>query len=214
MGTDAGSIMLNLLYWQGLGTGASLIMAIGAQNAHVLRMGLQKNHVGITVLVCILGDALLIGLGIAGMGTLIAEQPFLLHLARWGGAAFLLAYGWRAWRSAWTHSGQITHSAASAISRQQALLAILALTFLNPHVYLDTVLMLGMIGGQHAGYGKIWFAAGAMSASLLWFASLGWGARLLAPWFAKPSAWRLLDAGVGSIMWLLAIGLIASALHT
>lgn len=206
--------MLNPLYWQGLGTGASLIMAIGAQNAHVLRMGLQKNHVGITVLVCILGDALLIGLGIAGIGTLIAEQPFLLHLARWGGAAFLLAYGWRAWRSAWTHAGQITPSAASAIGRQQAWLAILALTFLNPHVYLDTVLMLGLLGGQHAGSGKVWFASGAMSASLLWFAALGWGARLLAPWFAKPWAWRMLDALVGSIMWLLAIGLIASALHT
>lgn len=194
-------------YLKGLGLGAGLILAIGSQNAHVLRMGLHRQHVGLTVLTCIVCELLLICAGVAGMGGLIEGQPVLLSLARWGGAAFLVWYGLRAWRSALTEQALQTGAQSAALSAHQALLAVLAVTLLNPHVYLDTVVLLGAVGGQQPGQGKWWFALGAVSMAAVWFCALGFGARLLSPWFARPLAWRLLDGAVGMIMLALAVGL-------
>lgn len=198
--------MLLPFYLKGLGLGASLIMAIGSQNAHLLRMGLRRQHVGLTVLVCVLCDILLIAAGVAGMGAAIEGNSVLLRIARWSGAGFLTWYGLRAWRAALSYN--TLHAAASAkiLNARQALSAILALSLLNPHVYLDTVVLLGAIGGQQAGHGKLWFALGAMSASTLWFVALGFGARLLSPWFARPGSWRALDGVIGLVM----LGLAAS----
>ncbi|GGC77244.1 LysE/ArgO family amino acid transporter [Undibacterium terreum] len=195
-------------FFKGLGMSAGLVMAIGSQNAHVLRMGLRRQHVGLTVLVCILCEAVLISSGIAGMGSLIQGQPVLLTLARWGGAAFLTWYGLRAWRSALSEHRLETGDRAVLLTTQQALLSVLAVTLLNPHVYLDTVVLLGAIGGQQPGQGKWWFAVGAVTNAVLWFCALGFGARLLSPLFAKPIAWRLLDGLVGVIMLLLAVSLL------
>lgn len=194
-------------YLKGLGLGAGLIVAIGSQNAHVLRMGLKRQHVGLTVLVCIVCEALLISVGVAGVGTMVERSPMLLSLARWGGALFLAWYGLRAWRSAF---GRHALNAApnAEISLREALLTVLAATLLNPHVYLDTVVLLGAIGGQQGQEGKWWFALGAMTAGAAWFSLLGFGARILAPWFAKPAAWRLLDATIGVVMLFLAASLV------
>ena len=195
-------------YLKGLGLGAGLIVAIGSQNAHVLRMVLKRQHVGLTVAVCILCEVLLISVGVAGVGTMVERSPLLLSLARWGGALFLVWYGLRAWRSAF---GRHALSAApnTEIGLREALLTVLAATLLNPHVYLDTVVLLGAIGGQQGPEGKWSFALGAMTAAAVWFALLGFGARILAPWFAKPAAWRLLDAIIGVVMLSLAVTLLA-----
>lgn len=192
------------IYLKGFGLGAGLIIAIGSQNAHVLRMGLRQQHVGLTVLLCIVFDLLLIGLGIAGMGAAIEGSPLLLALARWGGAAFLTWYGLRAWRAAWANQALQVSRQEVQMSAAQAVAAIAALSLLNPHVYLDTVLLLGAVGGQQAGAGKLWFALGAMTSSALWFVLLGFGARLLSPLFAKPAAWRVLDGIIGAVMLVLA----------
>jgi L-lysine exporter family protein LysE/ArgO len=177
-----------------------LIIAIGAQNAHVLRTGLLRRHVALTVAACILIDVMLICAGIAGMGALIEDSPLLLGLARWGGVVFLAAYGLRAFRQAWAGASLRLETDAPAVPARQALAAVLAVSLLNPHLYLDTMVLLGSLGGRQAGDGKLWFAAGAISASMLWFPTLGFGARLLTPWFARPMAWRVLDAGVGTVM--------------
>ncbi|WP_394778905.1 LysE/ArgO family amino acid transporter [Undibacterium sp.] len=195
-------------YLKGLGLGAGLIMAIGSQNAHVLRMGLRRQHVGLTVLACIICECLLVSSGVAGMGRLIEGQPLLLLAARWGGAAFLFWYGLRAWRSALSDHTLNAEAKPAAVSTRQALLAVLAVTLLNPHVYLDTVVLLGAVGGQQPGQGKWWFALGAISTAVPWFCALGYGARLLSPWFAKPRAWRILDGIVGVIMLALAVSLL------
>lgn len=192
--------MLLPIYLKGFGLSAGLIVAIGSQNAHVLRMGLRRQHVGLTILVCIVCDMILIAAGVAGMGALIQGNAPLLAVARWGGAAFLTWYGLRAWRSAFSGSALNTASPAIQLNARQALSAVLAMSLLNPHVYLDTLLLLGAIGGQQAGDGKLWFAFGAMSSSAVWFVVLGFGARLLAPWFARPAAWRTLDAVIGTMM--------------
>ncbi|MFC3107038.1 LysE/ArgO family amino acid transporter [Undibacterium arcticum] len=206
-----GCIMLLPFYFKGLGLGGGLIMAIGSQNAHLLRMGLRRQHVGLTVLVCVLCDMILIAAGVAGMGAAIEGNSALLNIARWGGAAFLVWYGVRAWRAVLNQHTLNAASATTTLSAAQALSAILALSLLNPHVYLDTVVLLGAIGGQQAGPGKLWFALGAMSASTLWFIALGFGARLLTPWFARPAAWRMLDGVIGLVMFGLAASLMTGA---
>lgn len=202
-------------YWmtpllQGFGMGAGLIMAIGAQNAHVLRAGLRRHHVALTVAACIVIDVLAIAAGVAGMGALIQRHPALLALARWGGVAFLAWYGWGAAQRAWRNDAALLAeggggAAAVPPTRRAALLAVLAVSLLNPHMYLDTVVLLGALGGQQPAGLQWWFAAGAAAASTLWFVALGCGARLLAPWFARPRAWRLLDALVAAVMWSLAL---------
>jgi L-lysine exporter family protein LysE/ArgO len=191
---------LGSVYLKGFGLGAGLIIAIGAQNAHVLRMGLKRQHVALTVGVCILCDVLLIAAGVAGMGALIGRNPALLALARWGGAGFLAWYGLRAWRAAWEGGALAVAGGAVALAPRQALTLVLGLSLLNPHVYLDTVVLLGSIGGQQAGVGRLWFALGAMSASAAWFLTLGFGARVLLPLFGRPMAWRALDGMIGVVM--------------
>ncbi|WP_028451275.1 LysE/ArgO family amino acid transporter [Chitinilyticum aquatile] len=197
------------VFLQGLGLCASLIMAIGAQNAHVLRMGLARQHVQPTIAICIVLDGLLIALGVAGMGKLIEDTPVLLALTRWGGAAFLIWYGLRAWRSALA-SNSMSHGGAPQLDRRTAIITVLSLSLLNPHVYLDTVLLVGSIGGQQAPELRPTFVLGAWTASILWFISLGFGARLLAPLFARPLAWRILDGLIGAVMLLIAGILLAN----
>jgi len=190
-------------YLKGLGLGAGLIVAIGSQNAHVLRMGLRRQHVALTVAVCIACEMLLIGAGVAGVGTMVERSPLLLAMARWGGAAFLFWYGVRAWRAAFGRHA-LQASSTLDMTARQAIGTVLAVTLLNPHVYLDTVVLLGAIGGQQGPAGKWWFALGAMSAGAIWFIALGFGARLLSPLFAKPAAWRVLDGLIGLVMFVLA----------
>ncbi|MEM7489485.1 MAG: LysE/ArgO family amino acid transporter [Pseudomonadota bacterium] len=190
---------------QGFGLSLSLILAIGAQNAFVLRQGLRGEHVFAVVAICSLSEVALISAGVAGLGALVEAQPSLLVAFRWGGAAFLLAYGARAIVSAW-RGGAVLEAGQAAGSLRAALATCLALTWLNPHVYLDTVILLGGIGATAPAP---WlYALGAMSASILFFAVLGYGAGLLRPVFARPGAWRVLDAFVGLVMWAIAAGLV------
>jgi L-lysine exporter family protein LysE/ArgO len=190
-------------YLDGLFLSAGLIMAIGAQNAHVLRMGLKGEHIGLTVSACILIDITLICLGVAGVGALIQASPTLLAVAKWGGAAFLLWYGLRSWRSVFANAA-LTLQAAPPLSSRQALASVLALSLLNPHVYLDTVVLLGAIGGNHPAPARPSFMLGAICASVVWFTVLGYGARRLSGWFQQPRAWKCIDAVTGTTMFWLA----------
>jgi len=187
-------------FFSGLGLGAGLIMAIGAQNIHVLRTGLRREHVGLTVLACILIDATLIALGVAGMGAAVQESPLLLSLARWGGAAFLLWYGLRSWRAVFASGTLKVEANQVRTSVRQALIGVLALSLLNPHVYLDTVVLLGAIGGSFPQEQRSSFAAGAMCASVIWFTALGYGATRLSGLFARPVAWKWIDGVAGTTM--------------
>ena len=196
----------------GLGFGLSLIVAIGAQNAFVLRQGLRREHVLAVVLVCALSDAVLILLGIAGAGAVIRSAPVVLTVVRFAGAAFLLAYGILAARRALRPTVRTADGPAVRTGLAPTLLTVLALTWLNPHVYLDTVVLLGSIANTH-GDGRWWFGAGAVLGSVIWFTALGYGARLLQPVFAKPAAWRVLDAIIAVVMVALAVSLVAGAVH-
>ena len=196
------------VYLNGFVLTLGLIMAIGAQNAHVLRQGLRGEHVLLTVSVSALCDMLLITLGVAGLGSLFVAHPALTAVARYGGAAFLLWYGGRALRSA-VHGGQCMDVAAHRrMSRGQALLAAAGFSLLNPHAYLDTVVLLGSIGSQQAEDLRPLFAAGAITASIVWFVLLGYGARLLVPLFVRPLAWRVLDGLVALMLWAIAASLL------
>lgn len=179
---------------------AGLIMAIGAQNALVLRQGLLRAHVGPVVVLCTLSDWLLIALGVFGLGALIQSSPLLLQLFRYGGAAFLVVYGLRSLQRALR--GQATLAAAGQRSAGLAatLASTLALTYLNPHVYLDTVVLLGSVGAQHGATGRVAFATGAGLASLMWFTLLGYGAAAASRWLRRPGAWRVIDASVAVVM--------------
>ncbi|TKV57093.1 amino acid transporter [Nakamurella flava] len=194
----------------GLGFGLSLIVAIGAQNAFVLRQGLRGEHVGPVVAVCAISDLVLIMAGVAGAGTLVSAVPWLLTVIRYAGAAFLFAYGLLAARRALRGGALITDPSGAATALGVTLATVLALTWLNPHVYLDTVVLLGSISGTH-GDQRWWFAAGAGLASILWFTALGYGARLLRPVFARPAAWRVLDGFIAAVMFTLAVSLVLSA---
>jgi len=197
----------------GLGLGLSLIVAIGAQNAFVLRQGLRREHVLVVVAICALSDLVLIALGIGGGGLLFTAVPWLVEVVRWVGAAFLLLYGLFAARRALRPSRLETADTATPTTASALAVAAtsLALTWLNPHVYLDTVLLLGTVAGTH-GEARWAFGAGAGLGSVLWFSALGFGARLLAPLFARPTAWRVLDAIIALVMIALAISLAVSAL--
>ncbi len=200
---------MTLVFAQGFATSAALIVAIGAQNAFVLRQGLKREHVAAVVAVCALSDALLITLGIAGLGALVQRQPGLLAAARWGGAAFLLAYGAFAARRAWRGEALDATGDAPATPLRGAIAACLAFTYLNPHCWLDTVVLLGSISTQQPAAARPWFGAGAVAASFVWFATLGFGARALAGVFARPAAWRVLDALIALVMWAIAVSLLA-----
>jgi L-lysine exporter family protein LysE/ArgO len=190
----------------GFATSLSLIVAIGAQNAFVLRQGIRNEHVLPVVILCAVSDLVLIIAGIAGVGALVTAHPQLTTIARYGGAAFLLIYGLLAARRA-IRPATMTPGDTGPARLSAVLLTCLALTFLNPHVYLDTVVLLGTLASQQ-GEGRWRFGAGAALASLVWFFGLGFGARRLAGLFAKPVTWRILDGLIALTMIALSVSLV------
>ncbi|WP_354622865.1 LysE/ArgO family amino acid transporter [Psychromonas sp. MME2] len=194
-------------FWSGLLLGLSLILAIGAQNAFVLKQGLQKKHVFWVCLICAFSDAILIYLGIFGLSNMINQLPLLESIARYAGFAFLAVYGVQSLFSAWTKEHTLQAAAEIQSSPWKTCLTCLAFTWLNPHVYLDTVFLLGTISSQYEGH-KSYFAAGAISASFVFFFSLGYGARVLTPFFSKASSWKILETVVGIIMLTIAFNLL------
>ncbi|MGZ4496487.1 MAG: LysE/ArgO family amino acid transporter [Nocardioides sp.] len=190
----------------GLATGLSLIVAIGAQNAFVLRQGLARAHVGVVVAVCAASDLVLILAGVAGIGTVVQAAPAALDVVRWLGVAFLGWYGLSSLRRA-LRPEALAATGGNGLTRRGALVRAVALTWLNPHVYLDTVLLLGSVANQHGPTGRWWFALGACTASVLWFGGLGYGARLMHRALARPAAWRVLDVVIGVTMLVIAVGL-------
>jgi len=200
-GGDTGEV---IIFLTGLGAGLSLIVAIGAQNAYVLRAGLTRQHVGVVVALCAFADLLLISLGVGGLGTVVARHATLLQVARFGGVAYLAYFSFSAWRR--SHTPQSLDAEDEVPSRGSVVATTLALTFLNPHVYLDTVLLLGALSAQYGPH-RWYFAAGAGVASIVWFTSLGLGARAAAGIMASKQAWRYLDLGVAIVMALVALKL-------
>ena len=197
---------------QGLALSLGLIVAIGAQNAFVLRQGLRREHVVPVVLFCAAADALLIMAGVLGMAQALGERPGLARALALAGALFLAVYGGLALRRA-RQAGQLRAAAGGeGLGRTAALAQAAAFTLLNPHVYLDTVLLVGSIGAQQPVELRAFFIAGAALASALWFGLLGFGARWLAPWFARPRAWQVLDSLIGLTMWVLSGLLLRHAL--
>jgi L-lysine exporter family protein LysE/ArgO len=194
-------------FLSGLTLGLGLIIAIGAQNAFVLRQGLKREHVFWVCLVCALSDAVLIAAGVAGFGFIIERFPWLIEAMRYGGAAFLIIYGVRSALAAFRSTETLEAAASAAGSLRKAIFTCLAFTWLNPHVYLDTVVLLGSISTQF-GDARPLFAAGAMLGSFGFFFSLGYGARLLRPLFANVTAWRLLDAATALVMFAIAARLL------
>lgn len=191
----------------GFSLGLSLILAIGAQNAFVLRQGLRGEHVLPIVLTCALSDAVLITLGVGFFGVVSTIAPDILPALRWGGALFLLAYAARSlWAAATATEDALQPAAETRAGLSKVLMTCLALTWLNPHVYLDTVVLLGGLSTQYAD--RTAFGLGAASASLAFFLALGYGARLLRPLFAKPAAWRVLDGIVAVVMATIGVGLV------
>ncbi|WP_370679597.1 LysE/ArgO family amino acid transporter [Comamonas sp. GB3 AK4-5] len=184
----------------GFVAGAGLIIAIGAQNAFVLRQGLERSHVALVVMVCALSDIALILCGVAGVGAMVREWPALLQALRFGGAIFLGWYGLQAAHRAWRGAATLVVAQGKERSRRRVLLACLAFTFLNPHVYLDTMVLLGSLSTRYPGMAQWAFGLGACVASVTWFSVLGFGARFLEPVFRKPLAWRALDGGIAIFM--------------
>ena len=199
--------MVLAIFLTGLGSAAALIVAIGAQNAFVLRQGLRREHVLAVVAICVASDAVLIAAGVAGIGTLVKAAPLALQLVRWAGFAFLIGYAVFAAIRA-VRPSTLTAATSGGGPLAAAIGTCLAITWLNPHVYLDTVLLLGSMSATHGDPGRWVFGAGAATASLLWFVLLGFGARLAAPVFARPVAWRVLDAGIAVLMVVLAVLLV------
>ena len=192
-----------IAFLPGLLTGLSLIIAIGAQNAFVIRQGLTKKHVLLVVSICAISDALLILLGVAGLGAIISGLPWLLEIIRWFGVAYLTWFGIRSIRSAFKTQA-LDASGVQSASAKTVVLSVLGFTFLNPHVYLDTVILLGSIGNQF-GQDKWWFALGAALASILWFSSIGFGAKAASRFMAKPVFWKVLDLVIAAVMFGIAI---------
>ena len=210
----------------GLGLGFSLIIAIGAQNLFVLRQGLRREHVILVAAICALSDAILIALGVSGVGLVLHAVPWLIDVVRWAGAVFLVGYGLLAARRAWRPSGHTLEAegadagartastdaasvGATAVATRALPVALtcLALTWLNPHVYLDTVFLLGTVANTH-GDARWIFAAGAMAASVIWFFALAFGARYLGRWLSTPRAWRILDAVIAVVMIVMGVSLV------
>ena len=195
----------------GLSLGFSLILAIGSQNAFVLRQGLKKEYVFIVCLICAVSDALLISLGVSGFSLIIIKTPWVEPVARYGGALFLLIYGAKSFWSAYSTNESLLPSEKNNSSLAAIVATCLAFTWLNPHVYLDTVVLLGSISTQYIGQ-KIEFAFGASLASFLFFFTLGYGARVLTPIFKKPKSWKVLDFLIGITMWAIAFSLVGNQL--
>ncbi len=191
----------------GLSLGFSLILAIGSQNAFVLRQGLKREYVFVVCIICAISDALLIVLGVFGFSLIIAKTPWVEPVARYGGASFLLIYGTKSFWSAYTSTYGLLPSEQKNASLAVIVATCLAFTWLNPHVYLDTVVLLGSISTQYTGQ-KMAFAIGASLASFTFFFALGYGARVLTPFFEKPRSWKILDFLIGCIMWGIAFSLV------
>ncbi|MFB2571876.1 LysE/ArgO family amino acid transporter [Micrococcus sp. IITD107] len=189
----------------GLLTGLALIVAIGAQNAFVLRQGIRREHVGVVVLVCLLSDALLILTGTAGIGVIVEKVPVVLEILRWGGAAYLIWFAVQSVRSAFSPTSLTPEKPRS---KGSVLTTTLALTYLNPHVYLDTVVLLGSLANQQGPDLRWVFAGGAVVGSIVWFSALGYGARALAPVLDRPRAWQIVDLVIAAVMLALAVSLI------
>lgn len=188
----------------------SLILAIGAQNAFVLRQGLRREFVGPVVAVCALSDAVLIALGVAGFGAISAAMPAFATVMMWGGAAFLFAYGALRFRAAYRGGAALMPQAGQSGTLRTVLATCLILTWANPHVYLDTVVLIGSIAARFEPY-RLAFGIGAVCASLSFFSALGYGARLLGPLFQRPRAWVVLELVIGCVMWAIAINLVLGA---
>jgi L-lysine exporter family protein LysE/ArgO len=200
--------MLGSAFTTGFALGATLIIAIGAQNAFVLRQGIRKEHVAPIVAFCAIADLLLIGVGVAGLASILGDSPTLVALLTIAGSAFLIWYGIRALQRALLPQSLRAAAGNESLSLGNAMAQAAGFTLLNPHVYLDTVLLMGSIGTRQPPDLRIWFVGGAACASGVWFTTLGFGARLLAPIFAKPRAWQVLDTLVGLTMLFLAVVLI------
>lgn len=199
---------MNIAFVSGFWLGLSLLLAIGAQNAFVLRQGIRGEYVFVVCLICAVSDAALIALGVAGMGAIVDLYPWLIDWLRYGGAAFLFVYGGRSLYSAFSQSHAIeTNGRGAGLPLGQVVATCLLLTWANPHVYLDTLVLLGSIAAQFGPYDVV-FAFGAIVASFTFFFALGYGARSLRGTFTSPSAWRALDAFVGAVMWAIAFGLV------
>lgn len=190
-------------FFSGFFTAISLIAAIGAQNAYVIRQSLTRKHVLLVVVICALADAVLIIAGIAGLGALITSAPMLMEFIRWFGVAYLVWFGIKSVRSAFKIQSLDAGTAQSA-GRKQVVLSILGFTFLNPHVYLDTVILLGSIANQFQS-DRWWFGFGAMMSSVVWFFSIGYGAKAAAKYMAKPVFWKILDLVIAVVMFSIAI---------
>jgi L-lysine exporter family protein LysE/ArgO len=198
-------------FLNGFALGASLIIAIGAQNAFILKQGLLRQHVFFLCLICAASDGLLIAAGVGGLGTLVSSHPALVQAVTLFGALFLAAYSFIAFRRAFHDSSMGVSGEGTSLKK--AVAACLAFTFLNPHVYLDTVLLLGGLSSRYSGDARTAYGAGAVVASFVWFFGLGYGARLLLPLFQKPMAWRILDVIIGIVMALIAASLAAHYLR-
>jgi L-lysine exporter family protein LysE/ArgO len=200
--------MLGSAFTTGFALSATLIIAIGAQNAFVLRQGIRREHVAPIVAFCAIADLLLIGVGVAGLAGILGDSPTLVALLTIAGSAFLAWYGIRALQRALLTQSLRAAAGSEPLSLGNAMAQAAGFTLLNPHVYLDTVLLMGSIGTRQPPDMRIWFVGGAACASGVWFTTLGFGARLLAPIFAKPRAWQVLDTLVGLTMLFLAVVLI------
>jgi L-lysine exporter family protein LysE/ArgO len=203
-----------LTFLAGLGFGLSLIVAIGAQNAFVLRQGVRREHVGVVVAICAASDAVLIAAGVGGLGALVQRAPVVVEVARWAGAAVVLGYGFLAARRAWKGAEQLVAAGSGDVPDagrrlRPVVLTAFALTWLNPHVYLDTLVLLGSISSTYSD-ARWSFGAGAVLASVLWFSGIGYGGRLLAPLLARPGAWRVLDGVIALIMLAVAVSLVTA----
>jgi L-lysine exporter family protein LysE/ArgO len=195
-------------FLQGCGTGAGLIIAIGAQNAFVLKQGLLKNYVFVSALTCCLADILLIGLGVGGVGQVLVTYDLFMDIARYGGAAFLFWYGLRSFKLVFGQSTLDLSSSPERPDLKTTIITLLAVSLLNPHAYLDAVVLLGSIGAQFPDNERYSFGFGAIIASIVWFFVLAYGARYLTPLFQNPKAWRVLDFIIGCILWFIAISLL------
>jgi L-lysine exporter family protein LysE/ArgO len=196
-------------FLSGFSLGFSLILAIGAQNAFVLKHGIRKEHVFVICFVCALSDAILIFAGVSGFGYLVEQFPSLQTFAKYGGFAFLFIYGLKSFYSAWTMSHELKPEGVASASLLKTVLLTLAFTWLNPHVYLDTVILLGSVSTKFGSLAPL-FGLGAMTSSFVFFFSLGYGARLLAPLFNKAIAWKILEVLIGIVMLSLAFMLLLS----
>ena len=188
-------------------TGLSLIVVIGAQNAFVLRQGIRRSHVGVVVASCAVSDLALILAGVAGVGAVVDRAGWLIDVVTWLGVAFLVGYGIASIRRA-LRPQTLEASGQAEVTVRAVALQVLALTWLNPHVYLDTVVLLGSIAQSHGPAGRWWFGAGASIGSVVWFSALGFGATRLAPLLARPRAWQVLDLTIGLVMFVIAASLV------